>query len=177
MRAHDAAEDEPSQGDLPSHELDSVEAVAAFHRDHDARATAAHRAIDALTGKLGQPTTTIVLAAALALSAAMAARTTQGRAEGPVFGWLEFGATVLALMIALLILVTQRRADELAERRARLTLQLALLSDRRSAKIIALLEELRRDEPSLPDRVDAESDAMATPTNPAAVSEALEAEA
>lgn len=175
----------PSQDDeagrakdsLSSHELDSVEAVAAFHRDHYQSATALHRAMEALTAQLGRPGSTMGLIAILTIWTVVAVRATQGRGDGPAFAWLEFGATVLALVIALLILVTQRRAGELAERRARLSLELALLADRRSAKIIALLEELRRDHPGVPDRDDPESAAMATPTDPSAVSAALDAEA
>ena len=169
--------DTQAQGGLSSHELDSVEAVATFHRDHHESASPAHRAMEALTGLLGRPTITIGLVAVLMICTALAARATQGQVDGPVFGWLAFGATVLGLLVALLILVTQQRADELAERRARLTLQLALLADRRSAKMIALLEELRRDEPGVPDRDDPESAAMATPTDPSAISEALEEKA
>jgi hypothetical protein len=62
----------------------------------------------------------------------------------------------------------------LADRRARLILELALLADKKSAKIIALLEEMRRDQPGIADRVDAESDAMAVPADPTSVLAAID---
>lgn len=88
---------------------------------------------------------------------------------------LALVATIAALLVALLILTTQRHEEELAERRARLTLQIAVLSEKKIAKVIELLEEQRRDNPMLPSRIDREADAMATATDPRASLEQLEA--
>ena len=74
---------------------------------------------------------------------------------------LGFLATIAALLVALLILTTQRHGEELAERRAQLTLHIAMLSERKIAKVIELLEEQRRDNPMLPSRVDHEAAEMA----------------
>ena len=52
---------------------------------------------------------------------------------------------LLALYVTVLILTTQRRDDQLASYREQLTLELAILGEQKSAKIISLLEELRRD--------------------------------
>nr|QQZ51490.1 DUF1003 domain-containing protein [Phenylobacterium glaciei] len=76
--------------------------------------------------------------------------------------------------MTLLILVTQSRDDRLAERREKLTLELALLNEQKSAKIISLLEELRRDAPSIADRRDEESEAMGKPTDAASVLSEIE---
>ena len=85
--------------------------------------------------------------------------------DQPSFAWLELAASCAALLVAVLILVTQRREDQLAERRGQLTLELAILADKKSAKIIALLEELRRDHPQVSNRLDPVSAEMATPTD------------
>jgi uncharacterized membrane protein len=74
----------------------------------------------------------------------------------------------------MLILVTQRRQDKLSERRAQLTLELAIIADRKNAKIIALLEELRRDHPDVPNRRDTESDEMAKAEDPQSVLAAID---
>ncbi|WP_242098175.1 hypothetical protein [Sphingomonas sp. CROZ-RG-20F-R02-07] len=71
-----------------------------------------------------------------------------------------------ALIVALLILTTQRHDEALAEKRAQLTLQIAMLSERKTTKIIALLEEQRRDNPLLVSRVDAEADEMGQVLDP-----------
>lgn len=80
---------------------------------------------------------------------------------------LSLVSTVGALLIAMLILTTQSHQDQLAERRAQLTLQIALLSEKKVAKIIALLEEQRRENPMLASRVDEEAETMAHSLDPA----------
>jgi hypothetical protein len=61
----------------------------------------------------------------------------------------------------------------LAGRRQQLMLQLAFLSDHKQAKIISLLEELRRDDPLIHDRHDHEAEAMTHTSNPAEVLDAI----
>ena len=71
------------------------------------------------------------------------------------------------------ILSTQRRDDELASHRDQLTLELAILSDRKVAKVIELLEELRRDDPSLRKRVDHAAVEMSASADPQTVLDAI----
>ena len=164
---------EPS--DLSAHEEDSIDALADLHDEHHRRTTTAQRVSDTITDHLGRPSGCLALAAVVALWAGLTAWVTKGGVEHPSFAWLELAATLAALFVAVLVLVTQRRAEQLQERRAQLTLELAMLADRKSAKIVALLEELRRDSPELADRRDPESEDMATPADPKAVVAALEA--
>ena len=166
-RAHGAA--------LPDHEAESVADVVAFHEEHYRAFSAPQRVIDAITNTLGRPATLLVIVLGLLLWALAAAVISGGAVDEPVFAWLEFSATAAALLIAMLILVTQRHEDELAERRARLILELSLLADRRAAKIIELLEEQRRDQPGLANRDDPESEAMASPTDPETLVAAIDA--
>jgi uncharacterized membrane protein len=174
--ASDVGVPAPAAG-LADHVVESVESVASFHREHYRRSTAPQRIIDALTDHLGRPAAVIVLLAAIGLWAGLAAWRGDGRVDQPSFAWLELAATVAALLVSVLILVTQRREDQLADRRAQLILDLALLADKKSAKIIALLEELRRDQPDVADRIDAESIDMAEPTDADAVAASIEAQA
>jgi uncharacterized membrane protein len=55
-----------------------------------------------------------------------------------------------------------------------LELQVNLVSEQKIAKLISLLEELRRDLPSVRDRVDVVADAMAEAVDPQAVITSLE---
>lgn len=159
---------------LSSHEADSVASVVELHEDHYRHASVLQRTIDGMTDRLGRPPVVICLMLALFLWTAMAALASRGRFDEPSYAWLELSATLAALLIAMMILATQRRQDQLAERRARLTLQLALLADKKMAKTIALLEEFRRDNPDVADRVDAESDDMARPADPQDVLAAID---
>jgi uncharacterized membrane protein len=93
--------------------------------------------------------------------------------DQPPFSWLEAVVGLLALYVTVLILTTQRRDDQLAGYREQLTLELAILGEQKSAKIISLLEELRRDHPHLQNRVDNEAAAMAGAADPQAVLDAI----
>jgi uncharacterized membrane protein len=89
------------------------------------------------------------------------------------FSLLQTIVAVVSLMLLALVLITQRREDELADHRAQLILELSIANDRKTAKIIALLEESRRDNPVMADRVDDQAEAMSTPSNPEKVLEAI----
>jgi uncharacterized membrane protein len=79
----------------------------------------------------------------------------------------------MALYVTLFILTTQRRDDELASYREQLTLELAILGEQKAAKIISLIEELRRDDPTLRNRVDEVAAAMSIPADPQVVLDAI----
>ena len=68
-----------------------------------------------------------------------------------------------------MILIVQRHDDELSARREQLTLELAILSEQKTAKIIALLEEFRRNDPHQSNRRDEVAEALAQPSDPQVV--------
>jgi uncharacterized membrane protein len=92
--------------------------------------------------------------------------------DAPGFLWLQGAMNLFSLFIVTLVLVAQKHADELNARRDNRTLELAILSERKIAKV---LEELRRDSPQVQDRVDRQADQMPQPAEragAAAISEA-----
>jgi uncharacterized membrane protein len=94
--------------------------------------------------------------------------------DPPPFVWLQGLVGLGALLMGTIILVTQNRQTKHAEQRAQLDLQVNLLGEQKAAKLIALLEELRRDIPTVPNRVDRVAEAMEAPVDPHAVLSALE---
>jgi uncharacterized membrane protein len=56
---------------------------------------------------------------------------------------LAGAASLVSLYLVVLILTTQRRDDLLTQRRELLNLEPAILSEQKTAKVVALLEELR----------------------------------
>ena len=160
--------------DLAAHVQDGVETIASLHRDHHEASSRLQRASDWATARLGRPAVvgTVLIGMVAWIGAAVVS--TGGHVEQPPFVWLELAATLAALVIAMLILVTQARQEQLVERRDQLTLELAILNDRKIAKVIALIEELRRDAPDVADRHDRESEEMATPADPNAVMAAID---
>jgi uncharacterized membrane protein len=159
---------------LAEHVAEAVDAVATFHEEHYSKATALQKLVDRVTGAIGRPQFVAALLAVVVVWVAATLSLTAGGISQPSLAWLEFAATLLALLVSLLILVTQRREDVLAERRAQLILQLSLLADRKSAKIIELLEELRRDSPAVHNRVDTESEDMQKAADPKSVLDAID---
>ncbi|HEY0435444.1 MAG TPA: DUF1003 domain-containing protein [Phenylobacterium sp.] len=93
--------------------------------------------------------------------------------DPPPYNLLQGMTGVVALFMTVFILITQRREDELSELREQLTLELAMLSEQKAAKIIELIEELRRDLPMVVNRYDAEARILSHPADPEAVLEAL----
>ncbi len=94
--------------------------------------------------------------------------------DAPPFPWLQGLIGLGALLLTIVVLITQNRQGKLAERRAQLDLQVSLSSEQKIAKLIALVEELRRDLPSVKNRIDPEAEAMSEAADPHAVLEALE---
>lgn len=161
---------------LPAHIEETVKAIARLHSEHHKRATPFQRFTEDLTAKAGQSTFIAWLTAAVLVWTGinlLLKGTGSITFDGPPFPWLQDLLSLAALYMTVLILSTQRRDDELATYREQLTLELAILGEQKAAKIIELLEELRRDHPGIPNRVDHEAHAMSTPAEPQAVLDAL----
>jgi uncharacterized membrane protein len=162
---------------LPAHIEATVRAIAELHAEHHRRTTPVQRTVGRLTRLVGRPKfvgwLTLIIALWIALNTAV--QLSGGRAVDPApFAYLQDAGELAALYITVLILITQRREDQLAEAREQLTLELAILSEQKSAKIISLLEEMRRDNPLIPDRADPEAEALSTPADPQAVLDAIQ---
>ena len=161
----------------PDHVDETTDAIAQMHAEHQHRATGAERMFACITATLAAPL--FIVAATSVVVAWIGANLLMPlwglRPFDPLpFDLLQGIATLVALYATVLILATQRRDDEIATRREQLALQLAMLNDRKLAKLIALIEELRRDNPSVPDRIDAEAETMADPSDARAVLDALD---
>ena len=89
--------------------------------------------------------------------------------DPPPFAWLEVTATLFSLILVVLLLVAQKHEDELNAHRDTLTLELAILTEHKIAKVIQLLEELRRDSPHVQDRDDLQAEQMAEPADAGSV--------
>jgi uncharacterized membrane protein len=152
------------------------QATARLRAQHKHETSALQLAVDRLTAVVGRPAFVAALGAAITLwvvgNLAIAGLGLRPP-DPPPFSWLQAAASVGALLVAALILTTQRREDQLANHSAHLILELSILNDQKTSKIIELLEEGRRDNPALSDRIDGQADAMSTPSDTHAVLEAI----
>jgi uncharacterized membrane protein len=155
---------------------DIAQATARLRAEHAQETSGLQRAVDRVTGVVGLPGFVAALTVAILLwiIGNLAAKLLGLRPiDPPPFVWLQGAVTTMALYVAALILTTQRRADHLASHRDQLMLELAILNDQKTSKIIELLEEGRRDNPMIVNRVDKEALAMSTPSDPHSVLDAI----
>jgi len=161
---------------VPAHVQDTVQAVAQFHAAHAEAASPLQSVIEQTTRRAGSPAfiaiLTVLVLSWIAVNLGLMAI---GRMpiDQPPFFWLQGAVSLVALYMTVFILTTQRREDKLAGLRDQLTLELSILSEQKSAKVIQLLEELRRDDPSISDRADEHADELSTPADPNVVLDAL----
>jgi uncharacterized membrane protein len=94
--------------------------------------------------------------------------------DPPPFFWLQGMIGLASLLTMIVILIKQNRLAKLEERREHLELQVNLLTEQKTTKLINLMEELRHDLPMIRDRHDPEATAYQQPTNPQTVLAALD---
>src|SRR4030095_8741204 len=154
---------ETANQEVPVHVEDTVQAVARLHAAHQADASPLRRFIERATRRAGSPRfialLTMLIAAWITVNLGLIA-SGHSPIDEPPFFWLQGAVALTALYMTVLILTTQRREDKLAGLRDQLTLELSILSEQKSAKIIGLLEELRRDDPNISDRRDDDAAAL-----------------
>ena len=154
------------------HVAETVRSIAELRADHHRRSTPLQRAADRATGLLGRPVMLVLLTCCVAAwigGNLLAAELGWPVPDAPPFFWLEGTVSLVSLYLVILVLASQRREDELEQRRELLSLELAILSEQKTAKVIELLEEFRRDSPHMPDRIDGEAERMSTPSDPKSV--------
>lgn len=155
----------------------NAKAIASVHARAEKRVDRHQRFVELLTASLGRPIALYVVVALavgwILLNLLMLA---DGRAplDPPPFSWLQGCVTFVALLTTLMVLTTQNRQTRHVEERAHLDLQVNLAAEQKTAKLIALLEELRRDLPNVPNRADPMAEAMTRAVDPHAALTALE---
>ena len=161
----------------PDNLNENVDTLASLRARADQSVSRHQRRIEIFTAQLGQPRSfylIVMLVAGWSGFNLLAPRLGMRPFDPPPFAWLQGLVGLGALLMATIILITQNRQTKHAEQRAQLDLQVNLLSEQKAAKLIALLEELRRDIPSVHNRVDRVAEAMEEPVDPHAVLSALE---
>ena len=146
----------------------AIQATEQLRSEHRRGTTRLQRVIDRLTATAAHPF--CVPAVTLAIAGwtgfnGLAKSLGFAPPDPPPFFWLQGAICTAGLYIAVLLLSTQRREAQLADDRAHLILEMAILAEQKSAKTIQLLEEYRRDNPLVANRLDDEASTMAAPTD------------
>ena len=151
----------------------TIQTVASLRSRAQRRVSRHQRAAELLTATLGRPRTIYAILLLVAAWTALNIALPQAP-DPPPFFWLQGAVGLAAMLTATLILITQNRQAKEAEQRSQLDLQVNLVAEQKITKVIELLEELRRDLPSVRNRVDSKADAMTEAVDATAVLVALE---
>lgn len=163
---------------VPPQVEDTVATIAALHAAHNREAHALQKAVSRATGGIARPITLLLITAAITgwVALNLALPKFGNTAPDPFpFPLLSAAVATVGLYLAAMILITQRHDDEMATRREQITLELAILSEQKSAKIIALLEEFRRNDPNQGNDRDKMAEALAKPADAQVVLDAIRA--
>lgn len=172
----------PDSADIPvGSERDqisqNIDAVLEFYAREDQKISYSQRIMERISRYIGQPVFLgIILIFVTLWILANVVLHLYGLAEfdpAPYF-WLQGIVGLGALLTSTVVLSKQNRFAKLEEQRAHLDLKVNLLTEQKTAKLIDLLEELRRDLPNVKNRHDPEVLAMQQPMNPELVLAALD---
>ncbi|MBV8472114.1 MAG: DUF1003 domain-containing protein [Hyphomicrobiales bacterium] len=158
--------------ELPAHIDETIQSIARMHAERREGGKFFRRAMSRATAVIGGPSfVAALIVTVVAWIAVNLLLSALGRApfDEPPFFWLSGAASVLSLFMVAVVVAEQRREDQIALQRELLAMQLAILNEQKTAKVIALLEELRRDSPHIHNRVDAQAEELARATDPSSV--------
>jgi uncharacterized membrane protein len=172
-----ALSDETPVETVPEHISQNIDGILAFYRREEQKISDSQRLLETVGGFMGRPS---YLASVLSFVALWLLGNTLCDLLGfrpldpPPFSWLQGIVSLGALITTTVVLISQNREAKLEKHRLELELQVNLLTEQKTTKVIRLLEELRRDLPMVKNRHDPESAALQKPTNPEEVLAALE---
>lgn len=175
--AHFASSDETPVDPVPEHISQNIDSILAFYRREEQKISDPQRLLEKVGGFMGRPSYLVSVLSFVALwllANVLSTRLGFRPLDPPPFFWLQGLVSLGALLTTTVVLITQNREAKLEEQRLHLDLQVNLLTEQKTTKLIRLLEELRRDLPMVKDRHDPEAAALQKPTDPEEVLAALE---
>jgi uncharacterized membrane protein len=171
--------DNKSRSQLPPSVSENIGKISEFYARHEERVTPTQAAVEKIALFLGSPgyvAGNLVFVVCWIVANLVAPEFGWNQIDEPPFFWLQGFIALNAFIISTTVLIRQNRMSRLADHHAHLDLQVNLLTEEKSSKIIALLEELRRDLPNVGNKVDSEAEEMAKPADAKAVLSAIEQE-
>lgn len=174
QRKHPGAAPAESEHDQISQ---NIEAVLDFYTREEQKISPSQRVMERIGRFVGQPVFLGIILASVTLwiFANIALRELgRGEFDPAPYHWLQGIVALCALLITTVVLGKQNRLAKLEEQRAHLDLTVNLLTEQKAAKLIDLIEELRRDLPNVRNRHDSEAVALQQSMNPDLVLAALD---
>lgn len=155
----------------------NIESILAYYSQEEQKLSRLQRLVESITGFIGLPLflgTILVFIAVWIIYNIFAPQMSWVQFDPEPFFLLEGIIGVCALLTTVVVLIKQNRTAKLDEQRAHLDLQINLLTEQKTTKLIQLIEELRRDLPMVKNRPDPEAEALKQPTDPQQVLAAMD---
>lgn len=152
--------------------VDPEATIASIRAGGRKRAGRQHHRVARLARSLGHPVTLYGLAVLVIVWVLLNA--TRFRWDAPPYFELQGILALYAAVVSTIVLTAQNHQLAMDERRSYLELQINLVAEQKAAKIIELLEELRRDLPEVANRRDLEAERLAQAVDPHVVLDAVD---
>jgi uncharacterized membrane protein len=146
----------------------NIETILEFYSRDEQKISWPQRALETISDSVGRPLylgSIVLLVALWILANVIAHKAGFAEFDPAPFFWLQGLVSLGALLTTTVLLIKQNRVAKLEERRAHLELQVNLLTEQKTTKLINLMEELRRDLPMVRNRHDPEAAALQQPTD------------
>lgn len=161
---------------VPEHITQNIDGIIAYYNREELKISGWQRRLEYIGRSVGKPLyllSVMSTAAFWILFNSVAPHLGLFQIDPPPFLWLQGVLALGAFLTTTVVLITQSRQAQLATQRLNLDLQVNLLTEQKTTKLIHLFEELRRDMPMVKDRHDALSAALQVPTDTTQMLEAL----
>lgn len=167
----------PAEAIEPTQIKENISAVLDFYNREQQKLSTSQRIVERISALVAKPAflvfILVVVVVWIATNLVVHKIGFQEFDPAPFF-WLQGIVGLGALLTATVVLAKQDRLARLEERREHLDLKVALLTEQKVAKLIDLMEELRRDLPNVKDRHDSDAAALQQSLNPQQVLAALD---
>jgi uncharacterized membrane protein len=171
------ADPSPTSADRAAHLEHNVDSVREVQKRERQQRLPSHRIVDRISRIIARPLYLLALFAFVAgwISVNLLAPRIGRAAFDPApFPFLDGILSFAALISTTIILIAQNRQTRIETRHAHIALQVNLMTEQKVAKVINLLEELRRDMPMVKDRYDPQAASLAQKTDALEVLTAIE---
>jgi uncharacterized membrane protein len=162
---------------LPDLVAQNIETVRRLRLEAEQKSGSAHQPIERVFEALARPQSIYVILGCIfawvALNVFLIVIHSRPL-DAPPFYFMDTLLAILSLLTTVVVLIVQSRQGRLAEARSELELQVNLLAEQKIAKLIELVEGMRRDSPFMQNLEDAEVEAMKRSSDPEKILQALE---
>ncbi|HEY4338332.1 MAG TPA: DUF1003 domain-containing protein [Steroidobacteraceae bacterium] len=164
-------------GDRPPNLDQNIDSVLEVRKREREQRSASHRRVDRISRVVGRPLYLLGLfgfAGIWITVNVLAPHFARTPFDPSPFPLLDGILSLAALVTTTIILIAQNRQTRIEQQHMHISLQVNLMTEQKVAKIIKLLEELRRDLPMVKDRYDPQAASFAQETDALQVLTAIE---